>query len=228
MAFLAAACIGFLVTHLGVSSTPLRPLLVKTIGETPYLACYSVLALVSLGAMIVGYASLEHHLYVWLPSLALTLLAKCLMPVALVFLLLGLMTRNPTAVKMQELVGAATGLKMPGILKITRHPIQWAILLWALAHLIANGDQASILFFGTFALLAGLGPVLLDRRLTQLDTPDWRQFYAMTSNVPFVGLLRGKSQLSLSDINWVAVIMGLSFYVIIYYFHGLLAGVSLL
>jgi len=129
---------------------------------------------------------------------------------------------------MEEVVHQVTGYHMPGILKITRHPVQWGILLWSVAHLIANGDAASIVFFGTFALLSGLGSMAMDLKRRHLTDPDWLEFYSQTSNIPFAGLLAGKSRLAIGDINWVSVITGLTLYATLYYFHGLIAGVSLL
>jgi uncharacterized membrane protein len=227
MLTLSLACLLLLVTHLGVSSTPLRSWLLSTVGESIYLGGYSVLALLAIGLMIDAYISLDHNLYVWSPTPLAANLARAIMPVALVFLLSGLMCRNPTSVKMAEVVREVTGLQMPGILRITRHPVQWGILLWALAHLVANGDQASIIFFGTFAVLAALGSVALDRRRQQDPSPDWQAFYAMTSNIPFAALLAGRNRLAVSDINWTAVVVGLTFYAVLYYFHGLFSGVAL-
>ncbi len=36
--------------------------------------------------------------------------------------------------------------------RYTRHPMLWGVTLWAIAHLLNNGDQASILLFGGFLL----------------------------------------------------------------------------
>jgi uncharacterized membrane protein len=33
---------------------------------------------------------------------------------------------------------------------ITRHPMLWGISIWAVAHLLANGDAASVGLFGSF------------------------------------------------------------------------------
>lgn len=37
-----------------------------------------------------------------------------------------------------------------------RHPMLLGVLLWGLAHLWSNGDAASMLLFGSFALWAGI------------------------------------------------------------------------
>jgi uncharacterized membrane protein len=45
----------FLIAHLGISSTPLRGVLVRTIGENPYRGAYSILAVVTLVYLILTY-----------------------------------------------------------------------------------------------------------------------------------------------------------------------------
>jgi uncharacterized membrane protein len=74
------------------------------------------------------------------------------MPVAALLFVGGLTTPNPT------IAGKAfidNEIAPPsGVLRITRHPMMWAFGLWACSHLIANGDLASLLFFGAIAALA--------------------------------------------------------------------------
>jgi uncharacterized membrane protein len=45
-----------------------------------------------------------------------------------------------------------------------RHPMLAAIKFWALAHLIANGDLASIILFGSFLAFAVVDRILIKRR----------------------------------------------------------------
>ena len=47
--------------------------------------------------------------------------------------------------------------EVSGLLKITRHPVQWGILLFASAHLLANGDSASIIFLERLLFRPSLG-----------------------------------------------------------------------
>lgn len=37
-----------------------------------------------------------------------------------------------------------------------RHPMLWGVILWAFAHLLVNGDLASVLLFGGLGIWAGL------------------------------------------------------------------------
>lgn len=223
MTILIAGALALLVTHLGVSSTPLRGVLIKTVGEGAYLGIYSLLAAVTLGLLIYGYASVPHYDFLWVPGRAAVGLAKLLMPVALILVMSGLLSKNPTSVGMDSAVQG----ELAGIFRIVRHPLQWGILLWAISHIIANGDVASLIFFGAFAVLSSLGMVAMDAKRRHRPEPEWQQFYATTSYFPFVALVAGRTKLRIADINWIAVAVGLILYVLLYLFHGQVAGVAL-
>ena len=92
----------------------------------------------------------------------LRLLPAILMPFAFISIVCGVASRNPTAVGQDKTLKAEEPAR--GILRITRHPVQWGILLWAAAHLLARGDLKSAIFFGGFALLSALGMLLIDSR----------------------------------------------------------------
>jgi uncharacterized membrane protein len=44
-----------------------------------------------------------------------------------------------------------------------RHPMLWGTTLWAVAHLLVNGDQASLILFGGIGLWALMQMVLINR-----------------------------------------------------------------
>lgn len=48
--------------------------------------------------------------------------------------------------------------------RVIRNPMLSGVLLWALAHLAANGDLASILLFGSFAAYSVIDIVAVNRR----------------------------------------------------------------
>jgi uncharacterized membrane protein len=50
-----------------------------------------------------------------------------------------------------------------GIVRI--HPFLTGVGLWALVHLIGNGDVASLVFFATWAIVALAGTVSIDEKL---------------------------------------------------------------
>jgi uncharacterized membrane protein len=41
-----------------------------------------------------------------------------------------------------------------GVKRVTRHPMLWATVIWAISHLFANGDLRSLLLFGSFGVWA--------------------------------------------------------------------------
>src|SRR4051812_8342713 len=171
---LAAATTAFLMTHF-VPSTPLRPMLVGAMGEWPYRGAYSLVAFATLGWMIWAYnaAPLEP---LW-PGLRLAPLL--LMPFAFVLLACGYW-RNPTLVGAERLLKSEDPAR--GMIRITRHPLMWAITLWSLSHVLARGDVKSVIFFGGLFALAALGTVSMDHR--KQANPDWARFAAVTSNIP--------------------------------------------
>lgn len=222
------AAVLFLATHLGLSSTSLRDRLVGSLGERGYLAAYSLLALVTLGYMIWLYGALPRYDYFWLPDPGAYLVPKLVMPLAMILLLGGFMAPNPTAVGMAErLRGADPHSMTRGITRITRHPFQWAVVLWAGSHLIANGDRVSVVMFGAFGLLGLLGGVLIDRKKARQLGSDWQTYARITSNVPFAAILAGHNRLAPRE-QLAPVAVGLVGYAAVYWAHPFIAGVRLL
>ncbi len=82
------------------------------------------------------------------------------MPLALFLLVGGVLIPNPSATGMTGVLDRLEPAR--GVLRITRHPVMWGVGLWAAVHLVANGDLASLLFFGGF-LLTALGRGLASR-----------------------------------------------------------------
>lgn len=209
MTQLAVATLAFLAAHF-VSSTPLRAALVRAMGEWPYRGLYSLVALATLVWMGVAYAAAPRELLWpglrWLPMLA--------MPVAFVLIVCGYY-RNPTAVNAEKLLKSEEPAR--GIIRVTRHPLMWAIMLWAAAHLIARGDAKSLVFFGGFLLLASLGTVLMDSR--KKSNPGWARFAAATSNIPFVAIAQGRNRLVWREIGWLRPLIGLAAFGAVLAFH---------
>ncbi len=220
MTWLIASCLAFVLLHLGLAGTPLRGVARSALGEGAYLGLFSLLALSSLGAMIYFYSSVPHADFIWLPDATAYKVTKVILLFAIVLIVLGTMTRNPTAVKMED----AINQELPGAVKITRHPTQWGILLFATGHLIANGDKASILFFGTFALVAFVGMFSMDRRKKAIGGPEWEQFFSTTSLIPFAAILAGKAEFKAAELNWLAVLIGVALYASVYWLHDMVSG----
>jgi uncharacterized membrane protein len=132
------------------------------------------------------------------------------------------MTPNPTAVGAAKLLGRKEPAR--GILRITRHPVMWGIMLWAGAHLLARGELKSTLFFGSFLLLAAAGTVLLDLRKAQLGEV-WTRYARMTSNLPFLAIAQGRNRLAWRELGVLKIVIALLLYAVIFHFHITLFGV---
>ncbi|MEM6463147.1 MAG: NnrU family protein [Pseudomonadota bacterium] len=66
---------------------------------------------------------------------------------------------------------AVFGMPAGKIKAAVKHPMLIAIKLWALGHLLANGDIASVLLFGTFLIWAVADRISVKRRFAPGDEP---------------------------------------------------------
>ncbi|HEX2198641.1 MAG TPA: NnrU family protein [Burkholderiales bacterium] len=209
MGNLVAATAAFLATHF-VSSTPLRARLVGALGEWPYRGIYSVVAFATLGWMVWAYATAPHD-QLWQGA---RLPPYVLMPLAFVLLACGYW-RNPTIVGAEKLLRSDDPAR--GIIRITRHPIMWAVMLWAASHIWSRGDLKALVFFGGFFVTAALGTVLMDAR--KKSNPDWARFAALTSNIPFVAVLQGRNRIAWGEIGWLRPAIGIAAYFAVLAIH---------
>lgn len=227
MASMLLASILFLGSHLGISSTTLRGRLVTMLGQGGYLLAYSLVAALTLAYLIWMYSAAPRYDYLWLPQPALYAVPKIVMPIAMIFLLGGFMTRNPTVVGMEgSLRGSDPESLTRGLTRITRHPFQWSVVLWSASHLIANGDRASVVFFATFLVLGLAGGPLIDRKKAAQLGSDWAGYARVTSNVPFAAIVRGHNRLAPGELV-LPVVVGLVGYAALYWGHQWVAGVRL-
>jgi uncharacterized membrane protein len=144
------------------------------------------------------------------------------MPFSLILVGAGSLTRNPGAVMQQRALQSSQPAR--GVLRVTRHPLMWGIMLWAAVHILALGDLASLIFFGTFLFLAAVGTVLLDVRKANTLGDDWKRFADVTSNVPFAAIISGRNQFDFAEIGWKRVGVGLALYVVLFLVHPFLFG----
>lgn len=209
----------FLATHY-VSSTPLRPRLIRLLGNNGYLVLYSAAAVVTLAAMVWSYYRAP-FIGIWYVP-ALRYLPLGVMPAAMLLIAAGLTTRNPALIGQEHLLRRDDPAR--GILRITRHPVMWGIALWAASHLIARGDAAALVFFGAFFTLALSGTVLIDRRKQALLGTEWERFAAVTSNVPFAAIFARRNRFSAREIGWSRLIAAGALYAAALRLHPALFG----
>jgi uncharacterized membrane protein len=183
MNILAAGLIVFFAVHLFSSDRRLRDDLIGRIGEKPYKAAFALLSL--LGLVLAGWGK-GHAPFesLWNPPAWGRTFALVLMPIAFILLAASQM---PTNLK-----------------RFTAHPMLWGIVLWSSLHLLANGDRASILLFGSFFVYS---------------------IYAMISQTLRGVRPAGRPVPITRDV--MVVMAGLVASVIIVFAHGYLFGVSL-
>lgn len=218
---LVIAGIAFCGSHILLSSTGLRGTLCDQLGERGFLAVYALTAVVTF-AWFVGAYSQAPTVMVWTTQRWTAFVPVAVMPVATVLLVAGYSTANPTAVGMERAAGADD--PAPGILRVTRHPVMWAIGLWAVSHLIANGNLSAVLFFGAFAALALGGTVLIDRKKRLALGSNWARLAEVTSNLPFAALVSGRTRLHWRDIGVLRIAAGLLLYAVLYLAHPIITG----
>ncbi len=221
---LIIAAAAFCGSHVLLSSTRLRGSLRDQLGERGFLVVYSVTALVMFAWFLSAYVGAP-TIVLWPKERWTALVPVMVMPFATILLVAGYSTRNPTAVGMERSAGADD--PAPGLLRVTRHPVMWAIGLWAISHLIANGDVSSVLFFGALAGLAFGGTVLIDRKKQLALGSNWPRLAEVTSNVPFAALLTGRTRLRWRDASVLRIAAGLLLYAVLYLAHPIITGLPI-
>jgi uncharacterized membrane protein len=119
--------------------------LAHRMGRGRYMGIYSAVSVIGFIAMVWGYANLKPWIPVWTPPTWTRHIAMTLMLPAVILIVAAYVP---------------TGF----IKKAVRHPMITAVGLWALAHLTANGDLASIILFGAFLTYAVVDRVAVTER----------------------------------------------------------------
>lgn len=219
---LAIAALFLIGTHLGIASTALRGQLVARLGEGAYRAIYALLAIVALAWLAMAWRAAP-FVPLWSTGAGTRHLALALMPFAFLLAICAVTGPNPTAIGQRP---DPDGTPAAGIIRVTRHPLMWGITLWAVLHLLANGDLASLLFFGSLAVLALAGTILIDVRRTRSNAPGWGVFLQATSNLPFGAIVERRQRLAPGEIGLWRVAAALAAYVVLLWLHPWLFGAS--
>lgn len=202
-----------LVTHFGISSSPLRAGLVGKIGEGPYKGLYSLVSLGAFAWLWLAFRGAEAPPLLWYLGSAGLMLPLILMPVALLMIV---------SAEMPRPAYQATGMR-----RITRHPMLWGIALWAILHLLANGLANEVLFFVVLLVLAIAGTHFIDGKAQARDPEAFADYRAQTSNVPFAAILAGRQAFGpvFREMGWKTYLITLIAYVAIIGIHPFLFGV---
>ena len=83
----------------------------------------------------------------------------------------GLRHLNNLLVLLAFYLFAASGMKTAAT-RYVRHPQLWGVRLWAIAHLLVNGDLASLILFGGLLVWAQVSVYLINRDAPYWDKPE--------------------------------------------------------
>lgn len=154
MALLIAGIILFIATHLVRPFMPgLRTAAIASLGRPAFIAIHAVLSIASVTMMVYGFAAAResggtmlYHPPVFMAHIALTLMLIASICLAAGFLPAG---------------HIRTKLKFPMLV---------AIKIWALSHLLANGESYSVVLFGAILAWAVILRISIKRRIASGET----------------------------------------------------------
>ena len=136
----------FLGPHVFVTMRPRRAAVLARIGEGPYKGLFALVALI--GVLLIGYGFALYRATGWI---------DVWQPPA--------WTRHVTVALMWPAIILVVAAYIPGDIKrVLKHPMLVGLTLWAVAHLIANGDLGSIILFGSILAWAVFDRITLKRR----------------------------------------------------------------
>ena len=220
-----AACL-FLGLHLFVSGTRLRDVLTGVMGENIYLGLFSLASLGAIAFLVMAFnaARMGSDPMLFAPWTGTRDLAIPVVALAFLLAVPGLLTPNPTSVKQEASAAKAETIK--GVLRITRHPFLWGVVLWSGFHLSATGDEAGELFFGTFFLLALFGTFSIDAKRRRKMGEQWKSFAAKTSNIPFGAILLGRNSLKPGELFDWRMLVAVAAFLAVLFSHARMFGLS--
>jgi len=136
----------FIAGHVFVTRRKARAAVIARIGEMPYKALFSLVAIAGIVLIVWGFAHYrtEGYIQVWTPPLWMRHITVALVWPAIIFV---------------------TAAYIPGDIKRTlKHPMLVGVKLWAFAHLLSNGDLGGITLFGSLLAWAVFDRITLKRR----------------------------------------------------------------
>src|SRR5438094_827616 len=136
----------FLGSHTFITMRSARAALVARLGEWPYKGLFSLVSLAGLVLIGWGFANYRAagYINVWMPPA---------------------WTRHVTLLLVWPAIICVVAAYVPGDIKrVLKHPMLVGVKLWAVAHLISNGDLGSIILFGSVLAWAVFDRVTLKRR----------------------------------------------------------------
>lgn len=146
------SCVHFIPTL----ARPFRQSLINSLGDGPYRAGFSVVVLLSIVLMVLGWRSIPEVTLYQLPMWSAPL-GFLLMLIA--FILFG-SSHHKTAIK-----------------RLIRNPMLTAMIVWSVSHLLTNGSTRALVLFGGLGLWALIEIPLINARegaYTRPESSGWK------------------------------------------------------
>jgi uncharacterized membrane protein len=209
----------FMLTHIGLSHGSIRQSLVETMGQWPFRGLYSLVSFGTLGpAAVLWWQNRHLGPVLWeLPFWPERIVAAALILFAFFLFFQSLSTPSPASM-------APAKNQVRGVLRITRHPMNMALALWGLAHLLANGTLGDVAFFGSFFVVGVLGPYHMDARFKRMKGEAFVEFCKQTSVLPFGAILTGRNRLAVSEFAFPLALIAVAVFVALTFFHSRFFG----
>ncbi|MGB3811825.1 MAG: NnrU family protein [Shinella sp.] len=190
MTLLIAGLVLFIATHLVRPFAPgLRNAGIAALGKPGWMAVHGIVSLASLALIVYGFIDARENSgqMLYFPPTFMAHIALTLMLIASICLVAGFLPAGHIRAKL-------------------KFPLLVAIKIWALAHLLANGESYSVLLFVTILAWAVILRISLKKRIAAGET-----------KLPvFVS----------AKYDLISVVVGLALYVwIVFKLHELLIGV---
>lgn len=216
LASLALATLAFVGTHL-IMSHPLRVRFVQNLGEKGFTLAYTLVSFLTLGWMILAYRSVNSSAPLWAAPDWWWHAASVVMLVASI-LLIGSFIRNPA---FPHPGAKPRNIPSPrGVFAITRHPMNWSFMLWALVHISLWGSWRNLIVAVGILILAFAGSIGQDRKKRALIGKSWSDWEARTSFIPFAALVHGRASWRAAAPSLVSLLGGFVFWLAITSFHA--------
>jgi uncharacterized membrane protein len=218
---LLLAAVFFAGLHLGVAGTTIRDRAIAALGQNGYRVVFSIASVIGLVWLVMAYNRAPYVatwglLQWWKPFAVVLMLPASLLVV------IGLTTPNPTSLAQEGRLAQPP----QGIVRVTRHPFLTGVGLWAIVHLIGNGDIASLVFFAVWTVVALAGTVSIDSKRQRLLGAAWEPFAAQTSIVPFAAIAAGRNRFSLGEVGTWRLGIAVVVYALMLGGHAPIIGVS--
>jgi len=182
---LIVAVIAFVGTHL-LMSHPLRGVMVRGMGQGGFMIAYSLVSIGTFAWMYLAYRAAPGGPVLFVaPEWTWTLVSIAMLFASI--LLAGSFFSNP-ALPTPDAARSATYAPW-GVYAITRHPMMWAIMIWAICHLLLMPSPADLWLVGGLFFLAFAGSIGQDRKKAKTMGLSWQNWRNKTSFYPFALLI---------------------------------------